>query len=168
MSNLLYFRPILEIIFHPTYVKMRFVDFCWIIFTQLHNNAKSFVIEMPSEDVTFSIVFKEMFALSNMFAFWATRHVAIHPLTSIIQCYIQLGSIQKEKTYGSMFETILGICREEHFHYNRFINKRLLIQLVPRGTLTESFFEIFNWVSSPCSFSFLKLVLDFPSNHGTV
>ena len=56
-------------------------------------------------------------------------------------------------------QTILTIIRNDEFKYDRFAGQTLIVHLVFKDTLSESFFEIFNWVSSSLLLFFISQIL---------
>jgi hypothetical protein len=129
---------------------MRLMDVFYTIYIHLKNDGTiKFKITMP-DDVTFNVIFIPISdSRPRIFSFQASSHVGIQPLVSITYRYIQLGGVQQECSGGDAVKNVLKIIRQAKFQYSRFANKDVIIPLVVRGTLTESFLEVFNWVSSP-------------------
>jgi hypothetical protein len=134
--------------FRSRLVRMRFMDFCHHLFPQLDDSgASTFIIRIY--DVSFAITFEPATqSAPQIFAFQPSGHIGFYPLSSISQQYIQLGGIQREMVDGDIVKTILTIIRDDEFEYDRFAGQTLIVRLVFKGTLLDSFFEIFNWVSS--------------------
>lgn len=153
---LLYFRPppyIQRNNISPPLARMRLMEFCHIIYIQMvQNGAYEFTVMMPN-GVTFKIIIEIVNELRpQIFNFQPGDHIGIYPLASIVQRYIQLGTVQRHCGDKEIVKAIVRIIREEKFHYDRFADDTLIIQLAFRGTLKKSFYEIFNWVSSPLLF----------------
>lgn len=74
-------------------------------------------------------------------------HPGFYPLSSLVQTYIQLGRVAREYGDGDMVENIMKVIREQNFRYDRFADQVVKIELVFRGSLMDSFSEVFQWVS---------------------
>ena len=123
------------------------MDFAHHLFSQIDDSgAITFVIRIY--DVIFTIVFAPMIQFRpRMFMFQSSDYIGIYPLISIIQYYkyyIELGKIQREMGYDDLVKTILTIIRNDEFKYDHFAGQTLIVHLIFKDTLSESFFEIFN------------------------
>ena len=139
---------------------MRCMEFCGYIYTRLegYSGPNHVNIRMPYGDAELSIIFVIISSVRpRLLDFQPRGHPGFYPLSSLIQEYIRLGSVQSERGITDSVERMMKIIRNETFHYDRFADKVITIELVWKDSLANSFFYVFEWVSSPLMVLLIRL-----------